>query len=88
METVVNLDADVEELLRREVRDRNVAFDRVLNEAIRAGLLQIAPVRPARFVQKTYSLGSDRVDLTKALALADELEDGEIILEKKLAEDR
>lgn len=38
MKIVVNLDPDVEELLRQEVRNRNVEFDRALNDAVRAGL--------------------------------------------------
>ena len=38
MQIVVNLDPDVEELVRQEARNRNVEFDRALNDAIRAGL--------------------------------------------------
>ena len=37
-------------------------------------------------MQKTYSAGSDHIDLTHALALADELEDQETIRKMKLAE--
>jgi hypothetical protein len=75
MGTVVNLDPDVEALLRREVLDRNVEFDRVLNEAVRAGLSWSTGGSGRRFVQPTYALGAERVDLTKGLALADALED-------------
>jgi len=87
MQTVVNLDPDVEALLRREVRDRNLEFDRVLNEAVRAGLSSGATANE-RFVQKTYSLGSGRVDLTKALALSDDLSDEETVRKMRLAEGR
>lgn len=83
MEMAVKLDADVEELLRNEARNRNVDFNQVLNEAIRAGL---AP-RSERFVQKTYAMGSE-VDLTHALALADELEDQERLRKMKLLEEQ
>ncbi|MBV9155606.1 MAG: hypothetical protein JO097_05045 [Acidobacteriaceae bacterium] len=86
MGTVVNLDPDVEELLRREVRERNVEFDRVLNEAVRAGLLPGATGKDQRkpFMQKTYSMGPPRVDLT--MTVADELEDEERIRKMRLTE--
>jgi hypothetical protein len=83
MQTVVNLDPDVEQRLRQEARDRNVDFDRVLNEAVRSGLAAAA-TKGRRFVQKTYSMGSDHLDLTHALALADELEDQETIRKMRL----
>ena len=85
MQTVVNLDADVEKLLRQNVHDRNLDFDRVLNEAVRAGLSMDGTAQSRRFVQKTYELGSNRIDLTKALALADELDDAEMLRKRKLA---
>ena len=89
METVVKLDPDVEELLRQEVRTRNVEFDRALNDAVRAGLAPSAATPTGqRFVQKTYPAGSDRIDLTHALAFADELEDAERIRKMRLAEGR
>ena len=88
MATMVNLDPDVEELLRQEVRKRNVEFDRALNEAVRAGLASSDSGKRRRFVQKTYSMGSDHLDLTHALALADELEDQETIRKMRLAEGR
>jgi hypothetical protein len=88
MQTVVNLDPDVEALLRREVRDRNVEFDRVLNEGVRAGLSPGATDKDWRFVQKTYSLGSERMDLTKALALSDDLGGVETVRKMRLAEGR
>jgi len=90
METVVKLDPDVEELLRQEVRTRNVEFDRALNDAVRAGLAPAAaaPTTSRRFVQKTYAAGPPLVDLTHALALADQLEDEEILRKMRLAEGR
>lgn len=84
MEMVVDLDADVLELLHNEARNRNLDFNQVLNEVIRAAL---APKREP-FVQKTYSAGSDHLDLTHALALADELEDEERLRKMKLFEEQ
>ena len=80
MQIVVNLDPDLEALLRHEARERDVEFDEVLNDALRAGLSSRATAKEQRFVQKTYPLGA-QVDLTKALALADEVEDEEVIRE-------
>ena len=68
METVINLDPDLEQRLRDEARSRNLEFDRVLNDVIRAGLERTGE----QFVQKTYAMGPELVDITHALALADE----------------
>ena len=83
---MVNLDPDVEEMLRAKVREQSLDFDRTLNEAVRAGLS--ASVASRRYVQNTDSLGSQHVDLTKALALADDLEDRETIRKMGLFEGR
>ena len=85
MELLVNLDPDVEASLRAKVHGRSLDFNRALNDAVRVGLSSDAQLR---FVQKTYSLGSDCVDLTKALALAADLEDQENIRRMRLAEQR
>lgn len=79
MRTTVTLDADVEALIRRAVRERNESFKEVLNSAIREGLRsrQARSIKPFR--QKTYDLGAPLVDLTKALALSTQLEDNEVM---------
>ena len=86
MQIVVNLDPDVEELVRQEARNRNVEFDRALNDAVRAGLALDASGKDQgrRFVQKTYAVGPPRAELT--MAFADELEDEERIRKMRLAE--
>jgi hypothetical protein len=88
MQIVVNLDPDLEALLRHEARERNLDLDRVLNDALRASLSSRARAKEHRFVQKTYPLGSGGIDLTKALALSDELEDEEVIRKMRLADGR
>jgi len=74
MRTTITLEPDVEALLKRSMRERGITFKDAVNEAVRAGL-----VRPseevAPFKQRTMHLGRPLVDLTKALALADELDD-------------
>lgn len=73
----MTLDADVAEELKAIARRRNLPFKQVLNTAVRAGL---AAERAGRkpFVQQTYTMGA-KVDLTKALQLASDLEDEENI---------
>ena len=78
MRTTVTLDPDVETLLRQEMHRRGEPFKRVLNNAIRAGLRSMNR-RTEPFAPLTFDMGKPAVDLTKAAALADELEDGELI---------
>ena len=84
MRTTVTLDPDVEKLLRRAVRERGQSFKKVLNSAIRHGLTH--KPKPMRFRQKTFRMGREEavVNLAKALQLAAELEDAEIIRKLKL----
>ncbi len=77
MRTTVTLDSDVEALLRRAMRERGEPFKQVLNAAIRAGFIGARESAPFR--QPTFDMGEPLVDLTKALALAAELEDAEIL---------
>lgn len=85
MRTTVTLDDDLAELLKQRARERDVPFKRVLNEAIRAGLSDKRPREPYRM--KPRDLGvRPGVDLTRALALAAELEDAELV--RKLEQGR
>jgi len=74
MRTTVTLDPDVAALVRKTMRERRVTFKQALDDAVRAGMATQAP-----FVDlPTYDMGRSRVDLTKALRLAGELEDAEL----------
>lgn len=80
MRTTVTLDHDVEHLVRTAMRERGISFKEALNEAVRAGLLQARSGRKRRFVQKTFSLGSEQhFRWDKALAVAAAIEDEEIL---------
>ena len=79
MRTTITLDPDVEALVKRAMADRALSFKEAVNDAIRAGATRGRPRR--RFHTKAYSMGVPRVDLTKAHALAGELEDEEITRE-------
>lgn len=73
----MTLDPDTEQLLRQRMAERKVSFKQALNDAIRAGLGRPSDREPFR--TKTYDMGPPKVDLTKALRLAGELEDADII---------
>jgi hypothetical protein len=77
MRTTVTLDADVEALLRKAMRERGEPFKQVLNTAIREGLIGTRGKALQPFKQPTFDLGKPLVDLTKALSLVAELEDSE-----------
>jgi hypothetical protein len=83
--TTVTLDADVEALLERAMRERGVSFKEALNQAIRAGLTRGRPTRTVRFRVQATDMGLRRdVNIDKALSLAAQLED-EAILRKLMA---
>lgn len=73
MRTTLTLDPDVAALLQQAAHEQRRPFKQVVNDALRKGLS--APGAPTPFVQKQYSMGRPRLDLTKALALAGELDD-------------
>jgi hypothetical protein len=74
----MTLDDDVAEALRNLAHERRQPFKQVVNETLRQGL---SPQTTA--ARKSYTIpshmGAPTVDLTKALQLAGELEDQEII---------
>ncbi|HEX2888437.1 hypothetical protein [Vineibacter terrae] len=78
MRTTVTLDADVEAMLRKEVRRRGEPFEQVLNNAIRAGLRNMKR-RDKTFEPITFDMGQPRLDLTKAASLAADMEDKDLI---------
>lgn len=81
MRTTVRIDDDVILELKERARKEKASLTRVLNKTLRNGLSGDGNKgrRKKRFRQKSYDMGIPRVDLTKALALAAELEDHEIV---------
>jgi len=75
--TTVSLDPDTRRLVERSMRERGLSFKEAINQAIRAGLGASPSERPSYTAPR--ALGPARVDLTKALALASQLEDEEIL---------
>lgn len=73
----MTLDADVAALVHKVMEERGTSFKQALNDALRAGLA------PAPYRLEARHLGRAAVPLTKALKLAAELENDEIV--RKLA---
>ncbi|MBI2704878.1 MAG: antitoxin [Actinobacteria bacterium] len=81
MRTTVTLDPDTEQLVRKRMAERNVSFKVALNDAIREGLAR--PRRRASFRTPTAALGLPTVNLDRALQLASELEDEELVRKQR-----
>jgi len=79
--TTVTIDPDVEALLRRLMKEKHLSFKEALNSALRAGLVAGRAGRRASPVKVPVYQMKQRagVNLDKALALAGELEDEEIL---------
>lgn len=77
MRTTVTLEPDVERLVKQQMSTRGVGFKQALNDAVRAGLGSDSDGEPLEF--ETFDMGKPKVDLTKALRLAGELEDADLI---------
>jgi hypothetical protein len=81
MRTTVTLDPDTEALVKRRMRERGLSFKDAVNDAIRAGLAPSGARR--RFSTPTADLGVPAVNLDRALALAAELEDEELVRKQR-----
>ncbi len=77
MRTTVTLDEDTVVLIRQRMRERGVSFKTALNDAIRDGV-EGRPA-PVPFVTRTADLGVAAVNLDRALQIAAELEDEELL---------
>ncbi|MFO1432408.1 MAG: hypothetical protein U1F76_20080 [Candidatus Competibacteraceae bacterium] len=81
MRTTVQIDSELLETLKEQARQQNVSFTHFLNQTLRAGIqaARASAVKKPRFEEKTFSMGTPRLPLDKALALAATLEDEETI---------
>ena len=84
MRTTITLDTDTRLLVERSMREKGLSFKEAVNDAIRAGLGRSQDEPRSYTVAR--DLGPARVDLTRALGLAAELEDDAIA--RRLAEGR
>ncbi len=81
MRTTLTIDDRLAAALKEKAFKSGKSFKQVVNETIARGLKETPqkPARKKRFKIKTAAMGVPFVDLTKALRLAGELEDEEII---------
>lgn len=84
MRRTVTLEPDTRLLVERAMRERGLSFKEAVNEAIPAGLG--ASASASRTYTTPRRLGPARVDLTKALRLAADLEND--ALARRLTEGR
>jgi hypothetical protein len=82
MRTTVTLDPDVAALIRRRMRELRVSFKQAVNDAIRAGVAPQARSEPFRV--QTAAMGKPSVNLDRALQLAAESEDEELLRKARL----
>jgi hypothetical protein len=84
MRTTVTLDQDVAAKLREITRERGISFKAALNDSVRAGLTTSS--QPSkRFRVHARPLGArPGINLDKALTLAGEMEDAEILRKLEL----
>lgn len=74
--TTVTLDPDTDALVRRRMREGGVSFKQALNDAIRSGA---SPGAATEFHTPTADLGVATVNLDRALSVAGELEDDDLL---------
>jgi hypothetical protein len=81
MRTTVTIDADVESMLNRLMKQKRLGFKEALNSALRAGLMKALPGKaPELKPLPVFDMGlrSD-IDLSRALRLSAEIEDEETL---------
>lgn len=77
MRTTVTLDPDTEQIVRRRMRERNMSFKEAINDAIRS--LAVGEAGRVPFRTETASMGESTVNLDRALQVAADLEDDDLL---------
>lgn len=75
--TTVTLDPDTEQLVRARMAERGVSFKQAMNDLIREGVP--GQRQETSFATQTAALGVPAVNLDRALQLAADLEDEELV---------
>jgi len=82
MRTTVTLEPDVDARIRKLMRERGLSFKEAVNTAIREGLAAEGEREP--FETPTFEMGPARLPVERALRLAGELEDEELLRKRSL----
>ena len=77
MRTTITLDPEAEALVKQAMADRKLSFKEVVNDAIVRGL--VVDRDRYEFRTRPRAMGVPRLNLDKAIQLAGELEDEEIL---------
>ena len=72
----MTLDADTQQLVRRRMSERGQSFKEALNDLVREAVREPDSVP---FRTRTVAMGTPTVNLDRALQLAGELEDEELV---------
>jgi hypothetical protein len=88
MRTTLTFEPNVDQLIRDAVYRTGKTFKQTVNDAIRAGLAPKVASKPPPFVFPSANMGRERVDLTKALSLAAELDDAERLAQLHSVQDK
>jgi len=82
MRSTVRIEDDLMEELRRRAQREKSSLTRTLNRALRAGLRAPSRSKARRtYREKPVAMGTPSVGLDKALALAGQMEDQEVLRE-------
>ena len=85
MRTTVTIDPDVEVLIKQIMRERGQSFKEVINSSVRMACGPTSKKAPEPFKTPTFNMGFfPHVNLDKALQLAGELEDEEIMRKMRM----
>ncbi|MEI2643267.1 MAG: hypothetical protein V9G10_13340 [Candidatus Nanopelagicales bacterium] len=79
MRTTVTLDPDTEQLVRRRMAERGISFKQAVNDLIRVNTQASQPFRT-----RTFAMGRSVINLDRALSVAGELEDEELVRRMRL----
>jgi hypothetical protein len=81
MPTTVRIDDDLLLALKEQAHRQNTSLDKLLNQTLCAGIKASHQpnAQKAYYKEKTYKMGILQANLDKALALAANLEDEEIV---------
>ena len=80
--TTITLDDDTAALLGEQVRRRGISFKEAVNDAVRQALAPSTQEVP--YEVPVYDMGQPTVSLDRALALAGDLEDEELLRKARM----
>jgi hypothetical protein len=87
MRTTLTIDDKIAQKLKNIAHDTGKSYKQVVNETLRAGMQargDLAAAKPYRLKPESLGEAAAGYDLVKALALAEHLEDAEIVRELEM----